>query len=291
MENYAQYGNILIPADKLAQIRGSGNYDEPPKRELTTNYGPAYSNAFNMYNHTTHPEHNYVPATDYTPLDVNNTKNYIVGSTGFHLENYKIWGDPLDNSIRKDFQGSDRYQDWAQKSMQLTPNALLNFFFCENNVNYIQQRIKEEIYKIKGIQIRDQSTDEILIIMRNNYMYALYGWLPVNANEPNKVYGRGPFENNNGLAYNSNVNGGSSLKYQIFNLNKAVIQECVKQILSGINSYELYIRDSGSLPLPQSLPVLATMKGSKELQENLGFHSGREMSKMMSSFNQRYNIL
>lgn len=292
-----QYGNILIPAKELADIRGSGKYDEPPKNELTRNYGPAYSNAFNMYQETINKQQKEIKVEDvdvdpniYSTFDKNNKMDFLVGSTSFHLENYKQW-DPTINSLRPEIGKIDGYQDWASRSMHMTPNALMNFYFSYDNVTYIQKMIKINIKNIKNMDISDQSIDELLIIMRNNYLYAQNGWLPVNMSEPYNVYSRGSHNNNNNLAYNSGVQGGSSLEFQIKQLNKATIQECVKQILSGIETYEKYYRDSGSLPMPLSRPVLTTMKGSKELQEDLGFVSGKEMSQHMSSFNQRFNII
>ena len=50
--------------------------------------------------------------------------------------------------------------------------------------------------------------------MRNNYLYALSGALPVDSERPNDVYSIGPFKTN-GTAYDGRVKGGASLKFQI----------------------------------------------------------------------------
>ena len=98
----AEYGTILIPSDQLAQARGSGNFNPPPRWESSTNRGNAWMNAYPMYvdqQNKQFPKNPTVPE----PIDVNdiglahfNTPNdmgdvlrkrvYQVGSTGLHSE-------------------------------------------------------------------------------------------------------------------------------------------------------------------------------------------------------------
>jgi hypothetical protein len=129
--------------------------------------------------------------------------------------------------------------------------------------------------------------------MRNKYLYAQSGWLPY-AGDKNKVYARGTIinpGNKSDRAYSSTTGGCTSLEEQIKRLNRSVLEECVKQVFSGLDAYSQYYKDASSLPLPLTHPVLTTMKGSNVLQENIGFESGHDMSKSISSFNQRFNII
>jgi hypothetical protein len=303
----AEYGNILVPADNLAQIRGSGQFNNPPKNEQTTDRGRAFSNALEVYGNgpyyqkdqnekiASYDKYEQHWDTPESLMDYNKRQDYVVGTTSFHPENKNSWNRPdYDNS-----RGSDQYQVWAVNSTKMTPNALLNFFFSEDNVNYLQSQMIKEIKRIRGIDISAQSIDELLIIMRNNYLYALSGWLPagdVSTSKGQRYIGpRGTIQNPPGkfgsLAYNPNSKGCTSLEEQIIRLNKSVLQECIKQILSGIGAYEKYYLDASSIPMPLTRPVYTSQKGSNVLQENIGFQSGHENSTNISSFNNRFNII
>ncbi len=288
----AEYGNILTNATEVAKQRGSGNYNPPPRWEQSTDRGYAWENAFPMYvkktNDTTRSENNPKGFSPVAPEAINsdnmsfahfNTPSqlgddlrkraYQVGSTGLHSQPVGSWNRP-------EFEGvGDQYTEWAIKSLQMTPNTLLNFFFNKENVDYLQKRTIQEVKKIRGEDIAPQSIDELLIIMRNKYIYALSGWLPQQSNS-NFPHNRGP--------------AACSLEERLTRLNKSVIEETVKQVFSGIDQYKQFIKDQSSLPMPLSHPVLTTMKGSRELSENIGFNSGHERTLAASSFSQRYNM-
>lgn len=314
---YAQYGISLVPSQDLAFQRGSGNFNPSPTYEQTTNRGPTYTGALDLYASEKYynqdqaiksaDEYVYKDWSEPTdravgaagvpiaPIDNDNTRKFVVGSTGMHPERTNSWN-------RSDFgvtRGTDQYQVWAVNSMKITPNALLNFFFCEENVNYLQDRIVSEVKRLRDKDISRQSADELLIIMRNKYLYALSGWLPYS--DPNKVYARGTIINNpaNGvnssgsstnLAYQAGSGGGTDLTIQVTRLNQAVLEECIKSVLSGIDMYTQYYLDASSLPVPLSHPVFVTSRGDS-LTPNLGFESGHEMTKASASFNQRFNII
>ncbi len=291
----AEYGTNLIPSGNLALLRGTGNFNPGPKYEQSKNRGPAYSQALNAYNYqqtqqgtnpiyqTQVPESRLAESLNYPsvvyPSDIENQRKYQVGSTSFHSEEVGSWKRPDFEGSR----GSDQYQVWAINALHMTPNNLLNLFFSEANVNYLQDRIIQEIKNIRDTVIAKQSIDELLIIMKNKYTYALSGYL----NHPgeNKPYPRGSVKGPNSAYYEN------GLEIQLSLLNKSVIEECVKSILSGIIEYEKYYKDASSLPMPLSHPVLSSNKGSKALQENLAFESSHNVSNAMSSYNQRFNII
>jgi hypothetical protein len=315
---YAQYGINLVPSQDLAFQRGAGIFNESPNYDQTTNRGPTYSEALSLYgsgkyyneDETIKSVDNYsykdwaepIEKPKYSigiqqaPLDNDNNRKFVVGSTGIHPERTNSWNRPDFGMTR----GTDQYQVWAINSMQITPNALLNFFFSEENVNYLQDKIISEVRRIKSVDISKQSVDELLIIMRNKYLYGISGYLPYK--DPNKVYARGTIVNkessgvnSNGtsrnLAYQANSGGCTDLEVQVTRLNQSVLEECVKSVLSGIGMYMTYYNDASSLPVPLSLPVLTSSKGDSVLTPNLGFESGHEMTAANTSFNQRFNIL
>jgi len=300
----SQYGNTMIDASNKAILRGTGNYNPPPNWEQTTNRGNSYENALALYG--TSNEYNVDKMykaenrdkaesqwkTIQSNLDYDNKLKYNVGSSGFHPEKSSTWN-------RSDFEGSrgsDQYQVWAVKALNMTPMPFLNLFFSKDNVDYIQNRLIEEVYKNRNVKISRQSDDNLLIIMRNHFIYALNGSLP-QAGDIREPQARGTIDN--GLnsegyprAFSSGTNSCTSLEFQISRLNKSVLEETVSQVLSEIGMYQQYIKDASSLPIPLSHPVSVTMKGSRVLSENIGFdNGGGEMSKAISSYSQRWNMI
>ncbi len=270
MKLTTQYGNIMKPIDQVALDRGKGMYNPPPIFQQTTNRGNSWMNA--LSSPIAYEDNNTNAGEVQNTNDSFNLLPYAVGSTGFHDEPPKSWD-------REEFEGAqNQYVAWALKALipgGITPTPLLLFFFSTENVNYIQDRIKNEVKKIAGQDINNQSVDEILIIMRSTLIYAYSGWLPGGNKDNLTNRGEKP----------------CSLEDQLSRLNKSVIQECVKQVLSGINQYKLYMKDKSSMPMPLSLPIYTSMAGSRELSESIGFNSGLENSISAQSFNQRYNII
>ncbi len=288
----AQYGTVLVPSKELAMARGSGNFNPPPRWEQSTDRGNSWMNAYPLYTdqeNKKNPRNPIMPE----PIDVNdlsiahfNTPSdmgdslrkrvYQVGSTGLHSEPPGSWNN-------QEFQGAqNQYVEWALKALAqggMMPTPLVIYFFSTENVNYLQERTKQEIKKHTNKVISPQSIDELLIIMRNNLLYAYSGWLPNETSQggPNAITDRGEKP--------------CSLENRLFRLNKSVLEETVKQVLSGINMYKQFVKDQSSLPMPMSLPVYTSMSGSRELSESIGFNSGHDRTLAASSFSQRYNII
>lgn len=288
----AQYGNILVPSDELAMARGSGNFNPPPRWQQSTDRGNSWMNAYPLYTDQKNKQHPKNPSMP-EPIDVNdlslahfNTPSdfgdslrkrvYQVGSTGLHSEPPGSWNKP-------EFEGAqNQYVEWALKSLAqggMMPTPLITYFFSTENVNYLQERTKQEIKKHTGKVVNNQSVDDLLVIMRNKILYAYSGWLPNETSQggPNAITDRGEKP--------------CSLENRLFRLNKSVLEETVKQVLSGINMYEQFIKDQSSLPMPLSLPTYTSMSGSRELSESIGFNSGLDRTIAAQSFSQRYNIL
>ena len=279
MELNAQYNNVMIDANRAAYLRGSGAFNPPPNWEQTTDRGPAYSEAANFY--IDHPNDRpklpslpNAPLPDYAAqLDQWNDEKFVVGTTGIHPQKPGSWNTPNVDGV------DDRYDQFAQRASHLDPNTLMSFFFSPQNVNYIQERIVDEIRKIRNVEISRQSEDELLIIMNNYYQKALSGWLPHAGGNPNEVYPRGE-------------NKACSMTERLTRLNQAVLQETIKQVLSGVDMYMQYYKDASSLPLPLTRPTYTSMKGSRVLSERIGLNdNSHEATKAINSFNERYNIM
>jgi hypothetical protein len=288
----AQYGTTLIPSSQVAQARGSGNWNPPPYWEQSTDRGNSWMNAYPLYTdqqnkqfpkNPTMPEpidlHNIGLAHFNTPNDMGDVlrkRVYQVGSTGMHSEPPGSWN-------KQEFQGAqNQYTEYALKALMqggMMPTPLAVYFFSTENINYLQERTKQETKRHTGQVINNQSIDELIIIMINKLLYAYSGWLPNETSQggPNAITDRGEKP--------------CSLENRLFRLNKSVLEETVKQVLSGINQYKQFIKDQSSLPMPLSLPTYTSMSGSRELSENIGFNSSHEKNIATTSFNQRYNII
>lgn len=270
----AQYGNIMVNSADLAKVRGTGAYNPPPKFVQTTDRGHAFQNSYSMYASTQNMMPDPIDIKGFANFDTPNQmgeeiKRRTVGETGFHPES-KDW-------TRQEYDGADsQYVTWALKSLQIAPNPLLIYYFSKENIEYLQKRTVEEVKKIREVDINEQSIDELLIIMRSMYLYAIQGWLPA-LNNPNVPQNRGEKS--------------CSLEFRLSRLNQSTLEETVKQVLSGIDQYNLYTKDIQSLPMPLSHPIYTSMSGSKQLSENLGFNSGHEKTLASNSYNMRFNII
>ncbi len=281
----AQYGNIMVNSNELAKARGTGNWNPPPRAVQSTDRGNSFMNAYPMYVANENKLNGTMMMPD--PIDVNNLglahfntpgdlgdelrhRAFVVGDTGLHPD--------LKNWSRPEYDGADsQYVTWALKALQMTPNPMLIYYFSTDNVNYLQKRTTEEVKRIRGITISPQSVDELLIIMRSMYLYAIQGWLPVSVENPNIPQNRGEKP--------------CSLEMRLTRINQSTLEETVKQVLSGIDQYNLYTKDIQSLPMPLSHPIYSSMGGSRQLSENLGFNSGHEKTLASNSFNMRFTVL
>ena len=101
-------------------------------------------------------------------------------------------------------------------------------FFSQQNINIIQNGIRAGVYKLSNGQytIGPQDCDALKIIMRSIY-------LQHSANQP------------------------TNITSQIRELNKMVLDYCIKQVYSEAQGYMTYINDVSTLAIPISHPVMS----------------------------------
>ncbi len=280
MLTLAQYGDVMAPNYQVAEARGSGKWNPPPRWEQSTNRGNVWENAKPGNLPAPLDLHNvdYQDLTTNTFNDIQRSERYYVGSTGIHAENPGSW--------KKATYVENQYVDWALKALVpggFAPTPFVTYFFSNDNVAYLQKRIVEEIKRITGEDIAEQSVDSLLIIMRNKIIYAYSGGLP--------SFNTGWNEPNNQGSLSNIGSKPCSIQERLVRVNKAVLQEAIRQVISGINMYKQYYKDQSSMPMPLSRPTYTTMKGSRELSEQVGFDSGLGKSIKSQSYNERFNII
>ena len=109
-------------------------------------------------------------------------------------------------------------------------------FLSQENLDYLQDRIRFEVYKRSNHKhvIGRQSDIDLQIIMRSVYFqYA--------------------------------KNQSNNIKQQVKELNELVIQEAVPKIMSQIEQYQYYLVDASSLPMPLAHPENMNSAGRKQL--------------------------
>ena len=120
--------------------------------------------------------------------------------------------------------------NWYDTRLSLT-------FFSAQNINILQNGIRAGVYHKSNQQyiIDNQNEDELKIIMRSIFL-----------------------QNSKNLATN--------IPEQIAQLNKLVLDYAIVQVYGETEGYMKYKRDASTLVVPLALPMLSTMKSSKQLE-------------------------
>lgn len=258
----AQYNNVATSPMNLADIRGTGKFKTSyplssnwPQANFQPNTSTYVQNARKEDVKRIESQNSNWDLSNVAPVATRRNDRFEYPQT----LNHTLVGDP--------------YHAYGLHANHEVPTALNTLFFNRTNVQYLQNRILNEVKNITGIQVKPQSENQLLIIMNNKYQYAQSGALP--SSTVHLALPRGEKE--------------CSLRKRLYRINQAVIQECVKQILSGMNMYVTYYKDASSLPLPLSLPTYVSAKGGRMLQENIGLTSGNSAG--LSSFNLRNTVV
>lgn len=274
LANYNNTNNIVSPLiysdDKnhasLVDIRGYGLYNPAPLYLQTTDRGNAFSDTSTYQNYF---DKNYVPNTG--NLHINPSGAVDVEGTWEKNTNYNIDLPNGDN-----YKYYDEYQRWALNSTRKVDPYILPFLFSRINVKFIQDSVIDYIKNLRNITINTrQDTDNLLNLMLNNYI--LYY-------ESNGIF------TDNDCAILPNQNKSTNFSSILGNLNKNIIENYVKSVLSGLNMHEYYMKDISTLPVPLSNPVLITNKGSNVLGYVGPFEDNQEFTKNINSYNLRDTI-
>lgn len=143
------------------------------------------------------------------------------------LTQYKLFSEP--KNIMSDFN------KMAIKNIH-SENPLSNMFFCQSNIDILQDGIRYSVYKKSNEKhiIGKQSEHDLQIIMRSIYLQYAQN-LPYNIVEQVKI------------------------------LNSKVLDYAVPTILRELNQFVNYRNDIGKLPLPLERSKNVSSAGSKVL--------------------------
>lgn len=253
---YAEYNKIntekdpaLMQIDKLSELRGTGKYNPAPNYAATTDF---------------------ISEKTYNTSDIkeyrNNVNNGILNNTVKDLYMNSSSSVEIKNSWNKNQNlqnpnlNYDNYQIYALNTIRRTEPIILPYFFASVNVNFIKKKVIDYIFKIKNIKINtDQDTDNLLNLMITKYYDAFDSFATDKITFP-EILG---------------------------NLNKSVIEDYVKNVLSGINMYDYYIKDISNLPTPLDRPTNVNVKGKNELGFLGYFENNNEFSRNLQSYNMK----
>ena len=128
------------------------------------------------------------------------------------------------------------YVQQALNQYKTCSTPLIETYFSNSNIRYIQNKLKREIYNLTKQHIDEQSTDEIFVIM--SYAYSTYmTTVPKNTDK---------------------------IKF----LNNVVLNILIPMVASNVLQYLQYIKDISSLPVPMERAQHTTTKNSFEFQHN-----------------------
>ena len=269
----------LIPIDDLSYIRGSGQYNPAPTFPQTIDRGNAWSNAATVSNNL------YGKYSDFFSSNGNNVSNEGFQSNLSELykapsgivETENSWDINTNYNLKPssgdNYQYYDEYQRWAYNTTRISDPYILPYLFSKINVHFIQDSVKEHIKKYRNINIETkQDTNGLLNLMLTNY-YLYYKAKGVFMKDDNTT--------------NSYSDPSCSFESILGNLNKSIIEKYIKNVLSGLNMHEYYMKDISTLPVPLSNPVLVSNKGSNVLGYVGPFEDNHAFTKNIDSFNFR----
>ena len=119
--------------------------------------------------------------------------------------------------------------------MQSCDDDFSRAFFADANLNIIQRKLRDAVREKTGYVVDRQSDVELRGIMQG-------------------VYG----------AYAQTLGS-------VDDLNDAVLEIVVDQVVAGVDAYLLYLKDAASLPQPLSRGTFASIKGERTLEYKVGF--------------------
>jgi len=225
------YGSTIMNADDLPPIRSSGNFNSP----------------------------NFYPQTE-----ANNWRNIKFPQSDFQTRELSQEDRLKEFSCRP----LDQTADFNQRAFRSTENVLLQLFFNEINVKYIQDRVKEEVIRLRGQQISTEiDSMKLQNLMQEILTLSYQGKMPQFISD-SKI---------------------CNLKNLIADLNKQVINRYITHAVSTIDMHKYYISDITTLPVQPERPIYTSIKGSNVVSQHVGLGSVEDFNKDIREWNNRFS--
>lgn len=170
------------------------------------------------------------------PLNNKNFNNFLNERTDTRLF--------TTNNFSNDKLQSKTNNDYSVNlaTSELSPNgSISSFFYSARNIKFIQNKLKEKVYKEYNVLISDQDETEILKVMQfiyNNYLLPKYDL----------------------------IEGSKDFIDSISYLNNNLLQILYKNIIDNIKEYQGYANFVTSGVNPIDIPVNTSIKGTNTLE-------------------------
>lgn len=140
--------------------------------------------------------------------------------------------------------------------------TLLTFlFFSSENVNNIQKLIRMLVYKETKKVVDDQSTTELLVIMRSIFL----------------AYSEHPKLIDETMSQTEKDNLISLYTAEVHRLNQLVIDTCVPMVVSQLQQYLIYLYDSSNPLKIMDKPLNTSVSGTKNYRSQTQVLLGSEL--------------
>ena len=143
----------------------------------------------------------------------------------------------------------------------VTDSLLSQMFFSDKNMQNIQNILRFLVHKHANVVIDNQSSEELLIIMRSVYLEY--------SSHPEVIDHRSPIDRVQKIL--------PKYTNEVARLNEIVVNQIVPRILSQLQQYMDYIRDATEQPYIMERPTNDSVAGKKEYRSITGVLLGTEL--------------
>lgn len=241
----------ITQIDEISDLRGKGIYNPAPYNTLNTNYisEKTYNKDLDKL-----IMYNDKYNEQLQPMDINQLRSPEIKNS---------WESPIisNNKNNNNKYQPDEYQLFALKSIRRSEPLILPYFFSKINVNFIKKSVVDYVQKHRSVKINtEQDNESLLNLMITRYYDAFDSF---------------------------GVNDKCKFEEILGNLNKSVIEDYVKNVFSGIDMHNYYIKDISNLPTPLTRPTNTNIKGVNQLGFVGFFEDNHKFTKKIDAYNTR----
>lgn len=247
--------------DEISDLRGKGKFNPSPYNALNTNFisEKTYNRDLNKLVMSSNQYNEQLDEMYINQLRSPEIKNSWQTVSGSVSGSGKVTQN--NSKSNNELYEPDEYQIFALKSIRRSEPLILPYFFSKINVNFIKKSVVEYVEKHRSVKINTEQDNESLLNLMITKYYDAFDSFGVN----------------------------EKCKFQeiLGNLNKSVIEDYVKNVFSGIDMHNYYIKDISNLPVPLTRPTNTNIKGVNQLGFVGFFEDNHKFTKNIDAFNTR----